>query len=507
MFKLKTYNHLIFRNVFLYLFLILINLFHTFAKIKLVDTVYVRQTLNNFLYEYIFIFNQHSNLAEYQQIIWKDNQISSGFRYIHQRNNQEIITQTLFYGLLDNKWYLFSRETSSFDIDNFLVEKLTEIRKDGEWVQDKRYFFLYNSKKLKEIEYYQKWDGEGWVNLNRKTYTYDDKDSLTVLLSENVINNEWVYDFRFTKKFDNTGNLIENKYEKWSNWKLIDYWKYNYTYYPDNQKETTTYEKLVKESFVPIFKFHYIYDSRNKIKQQTEFYWKDVEWIGKERITNHYDQNSSLLSSMYEKIWNNEWTEYKRITNKYNNQNKIIETFEETFGTQWTPKTKEIYEYDKLGNELLWKKQEIFNDELFDKYKIITNYDEDGFITEIVSLKQDFETWKWDSVNASRPFILKDTLDEHSFYGFYLRATYKTINNADGANSDSSRIYPNPATSFIQIQITLPQTSAFIYDGKGALVKVVHTNDDLSQKIDVSDLVTGAYFILIGNKTHKFIKQ
>lgn len=505
--KVVTYNKLIFKNLFLLLFIIVINLLPSFAKIKIIDTVYVRQTLNNFLYEYKLIYNQQCNLAEYQQIIWKDNQISSGFRYINVRNNQEIITQTLYYGLMDNKWYLFGRETSSFDIDNLLVEKLIEIRKDGEWVNDKRYFYLYNPKKLKEIEYYQKWDGEGWVNQNRKTYQYDDKDFLIINLSENVINNEWVYDFRISKKYDVRGNLIENKYEKWSNWKLVDYWKYNYTYYPNNQKETTIYEKLVKESFVPIFKFHYIYDDNNNIKQQTEFYWKDVEWIGKERITNNYDKNSILLSSMYEKIWNNEWTEYKRLTNKYNEYYKIIESLEETFGTQWTPKTKEIYDYDKNGNEISWRKQEIFNDEFFDKYKILTNYDEDGDITEIVSLKQDFETWKWDSVNANKSFILRDSLKEHTYYGFYLKATYKIQNNTDVNNLATQTIYPNPATSFIQLHNDSPQTNAFIYDEKGSLVKVMNTNDNLNQTIDISDLKSGIYFILIGNKTHKFIKH
>ncbi len=506
-FDCYTYIPNLSKKVFLGLFFFIATFFTSYSKYKVADTVYVRQTLNNYLYEYEFIYNLKGTLVENKIISWKDNKISSGFKTVYKINSEEFTTNKLYYGLVGDKWYLYSRENISYDINNLLVERIIENRKDGAWVPEKRYFYLYNSKNQNSSEYYQKWENEDWTSYNRKTYFYNENDSLTVFLSENLVENEWTYDYRFTKQYDINKNLTENMYEKWSNWKLVDYWKYNYTYYPNKNKETTVFEKLNKESNIPVFKFHYIYNESNKILQQTEFSWNDVEWIGKDRITNTYNNQSILTNSIYEKIWNNEWTEYKRISTIYNKFDKPVEIFEETFGTQWNPKRKEIYEYDLSGNELSWRQQEIFNDEFFDKYKIETRRDIDGYISEIVSLKQDFETWKWDSVNGSRTFIIKDNITEHNYMGLYLRASYKTINKIETVLGTNFLINPNPSSSFIRFQLDIPQTHVAIFDSMGSLLKIININEDLIQSIDINDLQPGIYFILIGNKTQKFIKQ
>lgn len=508
MIKVSIYYPKISKNILLgYIILLLTNINPIYSQYKVADTVFVRQNINDYLYEYEYIYNTKSNISEIKTIISKDNKISSGFKSIFNRNSEDIVTSVLNYGLIEDKWYLFSKDIYSYDINNLLVEKITEIRKEGKWVQDKRYFYIYNDKKLRISEYYQKWENDGWVNNNRKSFTYDENDSLIVFLSENIVNNEWAYDFRFTKLFDSLGNLIEHTYEKWKNWQLVEYWKYSYSYNTDGTQESSIFEMLVKENKTPISKFNYIYDNKQNILQQTEYSWKDVEWVGKERINYKYDNQSLISSIVYEKIWNDNWTEYKRISKKYNAFNKISEILVESFGTEWYPKTKEVFEYDKNGNELAWVKQEIFNDIFTDKYKIKTNYDTDGYITEIVSLKQDFETWKWDSVNSYKPLYIKDSLQGHSFYGFYLKANYKTFNSKLPDEIKNFIISPNPATTSVRFQLDIPQAHAIIYDGKGSLIKNVDFNENLRQSIDISDLQPGIYFILIGNKTQKFIKQ
>lgn len=533
---LLTKKHPSYLKLLLFFFLFVLNYLCSYAKLLIFDTITVRGKYDAYLIESIYVFNHQSNLIEYQTKIWKDGKIYSGNKYVFVRNDQEVLTQTYFYNFIDNNWIVTARETKTYDEDGLLVEKLMQIFKEEKWINDTRNFITYNQKKLietdchqkwnntdwvnqkrivyiynnqdlKEMDYHQVWDGIGWVYQLRNTYKYNEKGYLISHLSENIVSNEWVYDYRYTKNYDEKGNLLENKYEKWSNWKLIDYWKYNYTYYPDNKVETTIYEKFVKESFVPIFKFHYVYDANNNIKQQIEYSWRDVEWIGKERITNNYNKNSLLLSSVYEKIWNNEWVEYRRITNHYNSENKIFESFEETYGTQWTPLSKEIYEYNQLGNEILWKKQIIFSDELVDKYKIVTNYDEDGFLTEIISLQYDINTWKWDSVNAQRPFTIKDSLNENKYNGFYLKASYKTGEKTYVNNFHTHTIFPNPATSFINLNLKASIPYAFLFDERGVIVKLLKLDDSLNQIVDISDLKHGLYFIIVGNQSFKFIKK
>ena len=482
-------------------------IFPLMSKTKIVDTVYVRQNINGYLYEFTNIYNNYGNLIEYWIIIYKDNQFVNGFKNVINRNSKEIATQILNYGLIDNKWYLYGRYTYSYDINDLLIEELNEIRKNNEWVPNKRIFYIYNSKNLKESEYSQSWDGEGWVNVSRKTYSYNGKDSVTKLLSENIVSNTWTYDYQISKTFDDNGNLLEYKYEKWKDWKLIDYWKSNYTYNSKNLIETYTFERLVKESKMPIFKFEYFYDQKSNLIKQIEYYWKDVEWIGKEKITFVYDNNSLITNTFHEKIWNGDWTQYKRFSYNYDDNKKITSILEESFGTQWNIKTKEIFEYDNFGNEVRWRKQEIFNDELFDKYLIKKDYDQDNFLSEFVSLQFDFDTMKWDSVNSPKKIVIKDSAGEHQYYGYFLKAKYKEISTT--SVQDIGKINVNQYTTNEYIQETNDGNKDYIriYDLQGRLVKFVNFKGETIENIQIDDLPRGIYFIQIGSKTQKFIKQ
>ena len=78
----------------------------------------------------------------------------------------------------------------------------------------------------------------------------------------------------------------------------------------------------------------------------------------------------------------------------------------------------------------------------------------------------------------------------------------------------STSIYPNPVTDFITIQFSNKELQPFaaeekvqIFDILGLEVMTVGIGLDLSsQRIDVSHLPAGVYFIRIGNKVEKFVK-
>jgi len=502
--KIK-YNYFFFlKNSFLIAVLLISTSFLCFSKVKIVDTVFVRQSLNNYIYEYTFIYNTKGNLIEHWIVIFKDNQFVNGYKSVISRNSKEIKTQILNYALNDNQWYLYSRLTYLYDINDLLVEELTEIRKNNEWLPSKRNFYIYNSRNLKESEYSQQWNNDGWVNISRITYSYDDKDSITYMLSEIVIDNQWVYDWRITKKYDDNGNLTEHKYEKWKDWKLSDYWKFNYTYYPNKLLQSSTYEKLIKESFMPISKFEFFYDNKQLLTQQIEYNWKDVEWVGKEKINISYDDNSLIKKILHEKIWNGDWTQYKRFTYNYDQDKRINSIIEESFGTEWYVKTKEIYEYDNLGNEIRWRKQELFNDELIDKYLIQKDYDEDNLLTQFVSFKFNFDTMKWDSLYNTQKITIKDSSGEHTYYGYYLKATYKEISPT---NIDEKEDI-NPIINNDLIQVNNEKIgNAKIFDLQGRLVKVLNSPGEIYQEMEIEGLPNGLYFIQIGSETQKFIKQ
>jgi len=71
---------------------------------------------------------------------------------------------------------------------------------------------------------------------------------------------------------------------------------------------------------------------------------------------------------------------------------------------------------------------------------------------------------------------------------------------ADLTNKNEIKIYPNPANNFIKINTTLEYTSIIITDVAGKTIKVI---DKKSNEINVSDLMSGIYFIHFYNESIK----
>ena len=82
-----------------------------------------------------------------------------------------------------------------------------------------------------------------------------------------------------------------------------------------------------------------------------------------------------------------------------------------------------------------------------------------------------------------------------------------SINNFD--SKSGLLIQPNPASDFITIKFETSEVSKVqIFDILGIEIMSVEAGQDVStQKIDVSHLPTGMYFIRIGNKVEKFVKM
>ncbi len=74
----------------------------------------------------------------------------------------------------------------------------------------------------------------------------------------------------------------------------------------------------------------------------------------------------------------------------------------------------------------------------------------------------------------------------------------------DLENDSEIRIYPNPATDFIEIKSKSNYSSIIIIDVNGKLVKEINNSNS---KIDVSNLTKGVYFLKITNKNTSLIKK
>jgi len=93
---------------------------------------------------------------------------------------------------------------------------------------------------------------------------------------------------------------------------------------------------------------------------------------------------------------------------------------------------------------------------------------------------------------------------------FGIVATNSNLNNI--VTKPAINLYPNPASSFLNVQVTNAKAngSIKIYSAIGTLVKLVEMEDN-EIKIDISELSAGLYLISIETKkeviTKKFIKK
>jgi hypothetical protein len=73
--------------------------------------------------------------------------------------------------------------------------------------------------------------------------------------------------------------------------------------------------------------------------------------------------------------------------------------------------------------------------------------------------------------------------------------------------NDSEQLFPNPATTFLNVNKLGIQFSSFdIIDIKGNIVNSGSINDDNAQ-IDVSILTSGLYFVRLNNSQRSIIRS
>ena len=83
--------------------------------------------------------------------------------------------------------------------------------------------------------------------------------------------------------------------------------------------------------------------------------------------------------------------------------------------------------------------------------------------------------------------------------------SYSPTRELSRTQQGSARLYPNPANNYIQLQAE-SRGDAFIYTANGIKVKHVQVNAG-SNKIDISQLSAGVYFILVDGKKLSFVKE
>ncbi|WP_312172790.1 T9SS type A sorting domain-containing protein [Chryseobacterium sp.] len=115
---------------------------------------------------------------------------------------------------------------------------------------------------------------------------------------------------------------------------------------------------------------------------------------------------------------------------------------------------------------------------------------------------------------GSEPMInpFRAYVSEENTYAANILPLNFSVLSAKETELNQSKIYPNPAKTEIFIELRSSNSTASIYDSKGSLIRSGLKMTSGKNRIDVSALTSGVYFIELSDEnnkvfTHKFMKQ
>jgi len=276
-------------------------------------------------------------------------------------------------------------------------------------------------------------------------------------------------------------------------------------------------------------KYEYSYDSEKKRTEEIYLINSSQGW--KNHSKKNMIRKDGLLVEELTYLWNSQNEDWENNANsktiyKYNSEGFIIEFTDQFYDAssgnwknphskmiytrnpagqvteevlqywdnekqEWTNRLKDIFEYDTEA-----KKTNIFvyeweNDKWEEHSKQILSYDDEGKL-----MRADYYTSFEDS-----------SLDAYNIYTY----SDKLLSEETGSSkieSEMVTVYPNPATSYVDIRnpAIFINKSAYLYDTAGQLVKTIQLNNEVT-RINISHLISGIYFIKVENQTVKVVKR
>lgn len=245
------------------------------------------------------------------------------------------------------------------------------------------------------------------------------------------------------------------------------------------------------------------------------------QWLNSEAEAYDFD-DQNRITDIYHVKWNgNNWVNDELLhINGWHDYSKMQATKYEIFGSQnnsWQLNGKVNFEYGAHGSqEIIEYKLE--NNAWIPTTKYIDQFNAQGLRN--YSAIEAFENGKWEvffAIRAEHHYSANGSIKEsiHQYYEGsqfqnYLKEVY-TESTALGnptENIKGIKVFPNPSTSYLQIDLSSEGSQHFVQltDDRGRLVleqEIFSGND----KIDVSMLPAGLYILTCENKDGKFFQK
>jgi hypothetical protein len=303
-----------------------------------------------------------------------------------------------------------------------------------------------------------------------------------------------------------------------------------YTYYNDGRLARKDQKEGSED-----YHMHWLYDYEDEGKTVIENYW--TSWVTqgmllREKNIYLYDDNYNLLSLLTESYSEaGELTNSTRTTFSYtqegNKESEITQTLTED---EWVNNSIVQYAYDEQGRIIeqlngIWDNE---NNEWNYKKRITFETSEGGNTYTVSFYKKSGDQWVWDVFECQTILFGPDLKNQQSaLYSYYYETHHGEgkINQFEFTLEEMERpeywsekerpqlsfgIYPNPTDNvlFVETQqyiASLSQSTTYRITNVTGQTVLTGSLTVENQRIDVSDLPKGMYFITIGDATRKFV--
>lgn len=213
------------------------------------------------------------------------------------RGSNDSIVQQLYLKFNNGNWINERRDIFTYDTDNNKTKWLRQVGNGTGWEDDWIIFFTYDSKGNTASKVWQYMNTGTWQNQQKNTYVYDSVNQCV----------GWTVQMWDGSNWSNSGRLI-------------------YSYDANNRLEEYLNQSWNGTTWNDVMKTEYIYDSDDNPVTELRYSWNGFGWGNNFKTNSTFDQDHRRLS--IEMFWwndsDNEWRNYQRQFHEWHPSGAII---------------------------------------------------------------------------------------------------------------------------------------------------------------------------------------
>jgi hypothetical protein len=336
------------------------------------------------------------------------------------------------------------------------------------------------------------WNGSGWENSFKITFTYDASNNQTSYLSQRWDSTAWVNSWLYSYTFDARNNRLSSLSQVWDGSAWVNSSITTNTYDASDNRTHYLRQRWTNGAWVNSYQSTYTFNVSNKLTSTLGQSWNGSDWVNSTQGTYIYDANNNLTNLFVQNWYDTAWVNSYRSTYTYNANNDPVSILAQNwYDTVWVNSYLIGYTYDANNNQTS-ESQQVWNDVAWvNYYQYNYTYDANNFIQS--------ESYKyWNNVGTKVEF------GDSTYYYFHTIIGINDLVAQEGA----IHVYPNPCSGKFTISSNSRISSVEIYNLTGELICADDKfNLQNSKKIDLSGFAKGIYIIKLSDGLNSYKRK